>query len=183
MKHCNYLYYILLLLSFSCRSQGQNYTDKEKKFISLFTSFSNYVKNNPIDSTAVKHIILNYIFSGSKAGELNPEQSVALEKQLKTFRTFLKDKNPEDISSMPVRLAEDKTVPAAMSIFQKENCLIYFDKHDAGKIFGYILFMPPVKGVVTEPRIWSWILTYQFGKYMFRSVTGEEGYEYIFTPK
>ena len=34
-----------------------------------------------------------------------------------------------------------------------------------------------------QPRIWSWTLMYKFGKYMFKSVTGEEGYEYIFSPE
>ena len=94
-----------------------------------------------------------------------------------------KENLAENISAAPVRFADDKSVYNDLSSFQKENTLVFFDKRSPKKIIGYILFMPPVAKVISEPRIWSWTLTFQYGKYMFRSVTGEEGYEYIFTPR
>ena len=175
---------MLLLISFSCSSQN-NYSEKEKSFISLFNSFTEYIKakDDITDSFRLKHIVQNYLFIDTR-GELPNEKTNILKNQLKTFSIFLKKENlEENLSAVPVRFADDKSVYNDLSSFQKENTLVFFDKRSTKKIIGYMLFMPPVAKVISEPRIWSWTLMYQNGKYMFKSVTGEEGYEYIFTPK
>ncbi len=175
---------MLLLISFSCSSQD-NYSEKEKSFISIFNSFTEYIKSKDdiTDSSQLKHIMQNYLFIDAK-GELLTEKTGILKKQLKTFSTFLRKENlAENLSVIPVRYADNKSVYNDLSSFQKENTVVFFDKRSPKKIIGYILFMPPVAKVISEPRIWSWTLMYQNGKYLFKSVTGEEGYEYIFTPK
>ena len=175
---------MLLLISFSCSSQN-NFSEKEKSFISLFNSFAEYIKSKEdiTDSSQLKHIKQNYLFIDTK-GELPNEKTDILKKQLKTFSTFLRKENlAENLSVIPVRYADNKSVYNDLSSFQKENTLVFFDRRSPKKIIGYILFMPPVAKVISEPRIWSWTIMYQYGKYIFKSVTGEEGYEYIFTPK
>lgn len=180
MKTYNLLFILLLLISFSCHSQ--NYSEREKTFISLFNNFISYLntKEDITDSVHLKYIVQNHLFIDSK-GELSNEKTNILKKQLKTFYNFLHKENlAENISVIPIRFADDKNIYKDLSTFQKENTLLYFDKRSPKKILGYILFMPPVEKVISVPRIWSWTLMYQYGKYMFRSVTGEEGYEYIF---
>lgn len=84
---------------------------------------------------------------------------------------------------MPIRLSTDTFIYKRLTKFQKENTYVLYDKRTPSKTPGYILFIPPVKDRVAEGRIWSWTLEFKFGKYMFKSVTGEEGYEYIFSPE
>lgn len=173
----------MLLISFSCSSQN-NYSEKEQKFIALFKSFTDYIKIKPdiTDSTQLKYLIENYLFVDAKIP--SNEKIEVLKKQVKTFNNFLKKENlAENLSAVPVRFAHDKSVYNDLSSFQKENTLVFFDKRAPKKIIGFILFVPHVTKVISEPRIWSWTLMYQYGNYMFKSVTGEEGYEYIFTPK
>lgn len=173
----------MLLISFSCSSQN-NYSEKEKKLIDLFKSFTDYIKTKTdiTDSTQLKYLMEDYLFVDAKIP--SNEKIEVLKKQVKTFYNFLKKENlAENISAVPVRFADDKSVYNDLSSFQKENTLVFFDKRSPKKIIGYMLFMPRVAKVISEPRIWSWTLLYQYGKYMFKSVTGEEGYEYIFTPK
>ncbi len=182
MKRYRFLL-MMLLISFSCSSQN-NYSEKEKKFLDLFKSFTDYIKTKTdiTDSTQLKYLMQEYLFVDAKIP--SNEKIEVLKKQVKTFNNFLqKDNLAENISAVPVRFADDKSVYNHLSSFQKENTLVFFDKRSPKKIIGYILFMPPVAKVISEPRIWSWTLTFQYGKYMFRSVTGEEGYEYIFTPR
>lgn len=184
MTRYKFLLIMVLLISFSCSSQN-NYSEKEKSFISLFHSFTEYIKTKDdiTDSSQLKHIMQNYLFIDTK-GEVSNEKTNILKKQLKTFSTFLRKENlTENLSVIPARYGDDKFVYNDLSSFQKENTLVFFDKRSPKKILGYILFMPPVEKVISEPRIWSWTLMYQNGKYLFKSVTGEEGYEYIFTPK
>lgn len=175
---------MLLPISFSCSSQN-NYSEKEKSFISIFNNFTEYIKakDDITDSSQLKHIKENHLFIDTK-GELPNEKTDILKKQLKLFSTFLRKENLlENLSVIPVRFADNKSVYNDLSSFQKENTLVFFDRRSPKKILGYILFMPPVAKVISEPRIWSWTLMYQYGKYLFKSVTGEEGYEYIFTPR
>jgi hypothetical protein len=42
------------------------------------------------------------------------------------------------------------------------------------------LFISPIKNVNPRTKIWSWSLGFKFGKFYFTSLTGEEGYEYMF---
>lgn len=179
-----YKYLILLLLiSISCQSQNI-YTEKEKSFIALFNGFITYIKTTAgiADSIQIRHLTEKYLFVNDRAP--SKEKIEILKSQVKTFYGFLqKDNLIENISVIPIRLTDDKSVYSNLTDFQKENTLVYFDKRIPKKILGYILFIPQVATKVPATRIWSWTLAYQFGRYMFRSVTGEDGYEYIFTPK
>jgi hypothetical protein len=46
-----------------------------------------------------------------------------------------------------------------------------------------MLFIPPIKNANSQIKIWSWNLGFKFGKFYFTSLTGEEGYEYMFGDK
>lgn len=194
---------LVLFNSIACTAQMKsNYTPKEISCLKVFNEFTGHIKNlinnnEDIDNTSeLKYILLNYLFVNSKldssktseiaSNELSADQLNSLKKQLKTFFKFLQereDKNlAENLTSVPFRLSNDKSIYNNLSSFQKENTFIFFDKRYPKKTLGYILFVPALNKIVSTPRIWSWTLTYQYGRYMFKSVTGEEGYEFIFTP-
>jgi uncharacterized protein YcfL len=186
-----YIFIMLILVSASCRSQESNYTEKEKSFVQLFHRFINDVQKNA-DSTGLKYFLLNYLFINSKLDtsdvqhvnftEIKNEQRQVLGRQLKTFSDYIMNHSglETNMEARPARFGADKNIYNALTAFQKENTLVFYDKRSPEKVIGYMLFMPPVNKIIKEPRIWSWTLTYQLGKYMFRSVTGEDGYEYIF---
>lgn len=185
-----------VLISFSVSAQTVN----ERKYIALFNDFTGYIqtavknKTEISNDSEIKKILLNYLFSHTrldssdafhiKPGEINNEQLNCVKSQLKVFSRFFQERGNnkllENISATPIRFGKDKYIYSKMSKFQKENTLVFFDKRHPEKILGYMLFIPATAKVINFPRIWSWTLTYQYGKYMFRSVTCEDGYEYIF---
>ena len=79
--------------------------------------------------------------------------------------------------------SHDTSVYKRLSVYQQENTFVLYDNRSPHTILSYVLFIPPVKNMLTSTRIWSWTLQFKFGKYLFKSVTGEEGYEYIFSPQ
>ncbi len=81
----------------------------------------------------------------------------------------------------PIRLSSDTFIYNRMTAFQKENTFVFYDKRNPEKTLGYILFMPPIKDKIEQPKIWSWTLMFQYGKVVFKAITGEEGYEYFFS--
>jgi hypothetical protein len=204
MKKRNYLILILLLLlSNVCISQKEIVTAKEQKNINLFNDFKNYLvssvhkKEDIGDNAHLKYVALNYVFINKKLdstnqmaisdNELSSDQVKSLKEELNAFFNFLQEdeKNHlvENITLTPIRLGKDTFIYNRLTKFQKENTFILFDKRFPNKILGYVLFIPPIRNKVAESRIWSWALLFKFGKYVFKSVTGEEGYEYIFSPR
>lgn len=195
-----YIILLAMLVSFSCGSQNK-YSERDEAYSKLLDSFTDYIKNSVkdrkdiIDSSHLKHIALNYLFVDSKldssdvanlkSSELSNEKINILKNQLKSFRNFLFSENnlAKNLKAMPIRLMKDKIVYNELSSFQKENTWALYDSRSPEKSLVYILFIPPVERVISAPRIWSWVLTFQYGKYLFKSVTGEEGHELIFSPR
>ena len=170
-----------IIFSISCNAQKVSNTDLVKQFVS-------YIKGNAdiTDSAHIKYILLHYLFvdrrldttitDNLQPNELNPDQLVNLKKQLHSFSDFIQ-KN--DVDAIHARLAKDTYIYDHFTAFQKQNTVALIDTR-SGNVLAYLLIMPPMERVLSTSRIWSWTLTFQQGKYMFRSVTGEDGYEYIF---
>jgi len=168
--------------------------------MNVFNGFTDYVrtciKNKAeIDDTgSIKYVLLNFLFIDKnldstrktqlKENELSTEQLTKLKKELKSFYKYFQERQNdsiiENLSIIPMRLSSDTFIYNRITHFQKENTFVFYDKRNPKATLGYILFVPPIKNIISEPRIWSWTLLFKFGKYMFKSATGEEGYEYIF---
>ena len=204
MKKRNYFILIfLLLLTHVCISQNKTVTVSEQKNINLFNDFINYVisavhKKEDINDTAhLRYIVLNYVFTNKQPDStdqstpnnsaLTADQLKSLKKELNIFYTFLQQHEKDDLATnltlMPVRLSHNTFIYDKLTNFQKENTFILYDKRFPGKAISYVLFIPAVKNIIRNERIWSWTLLFKFGRYMFKSLTGEEGYEYIFSPE
>jgi len=204
MKKRNYIIAIfLILISNACISQKEGITVSEQRSINLFHDFVNYLVNTNTkkedigDDTHLKYVLLHYIFSNKKLdtsnqttisdSELTAEQVKSLRKDLNDFCNFLtereKDHFAENLTVMPIRLSHDTFVYKRLTDFQKANTFVLYDKRFPDTALGYVLFIPPFKNILDNTRIWSWTLLFKFGKYEFKSVTGEEGYEYIFDSK
>jgi len=204
MKRRNYfILVLLLLLSNVCISQNKTVTVSEQKNINLFNDFINYVisavhkKEDIADTAHLRYIVLNYVFTNTQFdssdkttinnNELSEDRFKSLKKELNIFYTFLqqyeKDHLATNLTLMPIRLSHDTFIYGRLTSFQKENTFILYDKRFPGKAISYVLFIPAVKNIIGNGRIWSWTLLFKFGKYMFKSLTGEEGYEYIFSPE
>jgi hypothetical protein len=201
MRTIKYLIVILLLVgSNDGNSQKKTLTSKEQRNISLFSDFQNYVANSINrhedinDSSHLKYMLLHFIFINKQLdsanettlneNELAPEELKNLRKEINGFYTFLQG-YPKihlyaNFSLIPMRLSTDSIIYRRLTKFQKENTFVFYDKRFPGNTLGYILFIPPIKAKLSAPRIWSWTLTFNFGKYFFESLTGEEGYEYLF---
>ena len=199
-------YFFLLILSFissSCLSQKKDYSDYEKNCIRVFNDFTNYMhacikeKEGPTDSARLNYILSHFLFTNSKidtshqiANDLNAlsnDKMNNLKTELNSFYRYLQEREHEDLADnltiIPIRLGDDKYIYNNLKSFQKENTFIFYDKRSADKILGYILFMPPMKNLITSAKIWSWTLEFKFGKFVFKSVTGEEGKEYMYSPE
>ena len=179
------------------------YTSNEKEEIKLFNDFKNYItdcirnKYDITDSVRLNYIVSNYIFINAKAdsSQLPPsnlhnstnQQLNNLKETVNTFYRFLQEREnkklSENLVAIPVRISPDKYIYDRLTNFQKNNTVIFFDKREPTKTLGYMLFIPAIKHVTSSGKIWSWSLVFKFGKFMFKSVTGEEGYEYMFSPK
>jgi hypothetical protein len=204
MKKRNYLIVIFfLLISNACISQKEDMTVNEQKSVNLFNGFINYVvstinkKEDLGDNAHLKYILLNYVFSNKKLdssnqttlsnNELTSGQLGSLKKELNDLFNFLqqseKDHITQNLTLMPIRYSYDTSIYKRLTDFQKANTFILYDKRFPDTTLGYVLFSSPLKNIIESPRIWSWTLMFKFGKYEFKSVTGEEGYEYIFDSK
>ena len=202
MKLSTYsILFFLLVLSSACNSQP--ITIIEQRDINLFNEFKNYLltvvrkREDIADPSHLKNVLLNYVFinrqlDSSKTttindSELTSDQLKSLQNELNSFYNFLRENEKshlaENLTITPIRLSKDTFVYNRLTSFQKQNTFVLFDKRSPGKTISYILFLPPIKNKTDQPRIWSWTLLFKFGKLMFASVTGEEGYEYIFSPE
>lgn len=196
---------VFVVTTTSCISQStetREYTDNQKNSITIFTEFTKYLRNSihdKIDITdtfQLKYQLLNFLFANTKLdssnkklsiSELNESQLTALRYELKLFYRFLQEtKNKsliENITVMPAEKYKDKFIYNRLTDFQKQNTFIFYDKRFPDRILGYLLIIPPINNIISAPRIWSWTLIYKFGKFVFRSITGEEGQEYLFEEK
>ena len=139
-------------------------------------------------------ILLNYLFIDRKldtTGKSLFGDKIFQKDELKIFKRALMDfvryfqKNNDtafidNITLIPLRLSSDTLIYNRMTFFQKANTYVLYDKREIDKPLLYMLFFPSIKGYTKEPRIWSWKLGYQFGKFVFTSPNGEVGYEHIF---
>jgi len=202
-KRTYFVFIFLLLISNTCLSQKENLTVNEQKSISLFNDFINYLvgvnnkKEDIGDNAHLKYVSLHYLFTNKRLdssrqstisdNELNSDQVRSLKKDLNDFSNFLreheKDHLSENLTLIPIRLSQDTSVYKRLTDFQKENTFILYDKRFPDITLSYILFISPLKNVLDNAKIWSWTLVFKFGKYEFKSVTGGEGYEYIFSPE
>ncbi len=200
----NKFFLILYLMSTSylCYPQkSQHFTRKEVTCINVFNRFTNYIKDNIkskndiTDTNKLKYILINYLFVNKKLdtadmtqlkeNELSNEQLISLKSEFKIFYRYFQERENksliENLSIIPIRLSSDTFIYDRLTAFQKENTFIFFDKRNPKETLGYLLFIPPIKNLIAEPRIWSWTLMFQFGKFIFKSATGEVGNEYIFS--
>jgi hypothetical protein len=202
-KIISYTIIILMLISSTCSSQTAIYNSKEKQEIGLFNDFEKYVsscithKDDITDSAHLNYIVSNYIFINSRPdssqpvvsmfNNLTPAQFNQLKQTLNAFYQFIQERQNQNPSSnlvaIPARLCNDKFIYGRFTNFQKSNTLVFFDEKEPTKTLGYMLFIPPIKNIESTTKIWSWTLLFKFGKFMFRSVTGEDGYEYLFSPE
>ena len=140
---------------------------------------------------------MHYVFTNKKPEStegislnnfnLSTDELENLRKELNAFSNFLQQTEKGHLSNnltlMPTRFGRDTSFYRRLTKFQQENSFILYDKRFPDKTLGYLLFIPAIKNINVNPRIWSWTLMLKFGKYVFKSVTGKEGYEYIFSPK
>ena len=201
MKQKKYFILALILsISSTSFSQKARYTVNEEKEINLFNHFKNYIvssinkKEDFSDSAHLEYMVQNFFFINLKAdslnrdqinlNEINTEKMLYLKKSVSDFfNYFINNKNEklaENLTAVPIRLSKDTFIFNRLNKFQKENTLVFFDKRHPEKTIGYLLFIPAIKNINPETKIWSWSLGFKFGKFYFTSLTGEEGYEYMF---
>lgn len=180
-----------------------SYTFQERASIKLFRDFIVHVsdciekKIDIAEDPELKYILFHYLFVNRKldtlnetnlgANEIKADQVGSLKKELHSFYNFLQEHMgqnlADNLTAIPLRLADNKFVYQRLSAFQRDNTLIFYDKRFPDHQLGYMLFMPPLKEKISDTKIWSWTLMFKFGKFVFKSVTGEEGQEYIFSPE
>ena len=201
MKQKKYLILpLILLISSMSFSQKKEYTVNEQKEMNLFFDFRNYIINNLntkadlSDSAHLEYLLQHFLFINLKSDSLNSElinfSEIPSEKMeylkksiANLYNYFLSNTDKrleENLTAIPIRMSKDTFIFKKFTAFQKENTLVFFDKRYPDKTLGYMLFIPPIKNVNQETKIWSWDLGFKFGKFYFTSLTGEEGYEYIF---
>jgi hypothetical protein len=203
-KRCYCILIFALFILNSCISQKAALTPSEQNSIDLFESFKSYVvdviekKEDINDSAHLKYIANHYMFTSQKQSDtsgqnnisdvaLSPEQIKSLRKELNAFYNFIRPSRNEnlaaDLTLKPIRKSPDTFIYSKLTNFQKQNTFLLLNKRFPQKVLGYWLFMPAMKNIIPTTRIWSWTLMYEFGKYFFRALTGEEGQEYIFSPE
>jgi hypothetical protein len=202
MKQKKYLILVLVLL-ISSNSFSQKVTYTEQKEINLFFDFKNYLISNInqkadiTDSAHLGYLLEHFLFINIKGDSLHPahialneiptEKIDYLKKSINEFYNYLvekkKKKLAENLAAIPIRKSKDTFICNKFNSFQKENCLVFFDKRHPDKTLGYMLFIPPIKNANSQIKIWSWSLGFKFGKFYFTSLLGEKGYEFMFGEK
>lgn len=176
-------------LTGSC--QKEVLSREEQDMINKFNDYNSYVisaikdKAGITDSLHLHFIMSHFIFIDSAGNNKpSPEQIKSLKSELDTYYRYLQEREDEQLAenlkAIPFRLGKDTFIYSHFTRFQKENSLVFYDKRSPTVPLGYLLFMPPIPNKNTQPLIWSWTLVFRFGKFMFKALTGEEGYEYIF---
>ncbi|MDQ6762625.1 MAG: hypothetical protein M3015_08360 [Bacteroidota bacterium] len=198
--------YILLTVLLTANSLGFSQTTElrpfEKNGIEIFNDFVSHIhvailkKSGITDTAELRFMVGKYLFTNSKVDSIEEGKLILsdlgydnlnyLKSELTAFYRYLQEREDqhlaENLAAMPARLAADTSIYNQFTSFQKVNTFVFYDKRSPQKVLGYLLFMPPYKGLIHSPKIWSWTLVFKFGKFTFRSVTGQEGYEYLYTP-
>ena len=189
-----------ILISTTCLCQKAEFAVNEKSEIKLFNEFKNYLVSHInqnkdfFDSSNFNYVIEKYFFTNTQKdsvenGKANilkiPPQKLDLLKRTVNdfYNYFMGHKNEnlaENLSAIPIRISKDTFIFNRLTAFQKENTFVFFDKRKPDQTLGYMLFIPPIKNINSKTKIWSWSLGFKFGKFYFTSLTGEEGYEYMF---
>jgi hypothetical protein len=204
MKQKKYFVLVLaLFISSNSFSQKVTYTVNEQKEMNLFFDFKNYIISNinqkadVTDSAHLEYLLEHFLFINIKGdslhtgqlalNEIPAEKTDYLKKSINELYNYLVEnkekKLAENLAAIPIRKSKDTFICNKFNSFQKENCLVFFDKRHPDKTLGYMLFIPPIKNANSQIKIWSWNLGFKFGKFYFTSLTGEEGYEYMFGDK
>jgi hypothetical protein len=204
MKQKKYLILVLALFNSSNSfSQKVTNTVNEQKEMNLFFDFKNYIFSNinqkadGTDSAHLEYLLEHFLFINIKGdslhtgqlalNEIPAEKTDYLKKSINELYNYLVEnkekKLAENLAAIPIRKSKDTFICNKFNSFQKENCLVFFDKRHPDKTLGYMLFIPPIKNANSQIKIWSWNLGFKFGKFYFTSLTGEEGYEYMFGDK
>jgi hypothetical protein len=204
MKQKKYFVLVLaLFISSNSFSQKVTYTVNEQKEMNLFFDFKNYLISNinqkadGTDSAHLEYLLEHFLFINIKGdslhtgqlalNEIPAEKTDYLKKSINELYNYLVEnkekKLAENLAAIPIRKSKDTFICNKFNSFQKENCLVFFDKRHPDKTLGYMLFIPPIKNANSQIKIWSWNLGFKFGKFYFTSLTGEEGYEYMFGDK
>ena len=184
-------------------SYGQNNhvpDSTEQQCIKVFRDFSNYIQRNKMngsditDDKSINHILLNYLFIDRQLDSTRSSQSgdkifkegelITFKRELLDYTRFFQENSDsaiiDNIDIIPLRLSHDTFIYDRMTNFQKANTYVLYDKRNPEKILFYLLFIPTIKDYINEPRIWSWKLGYEYGKFIFTAPNGEEGHEHIF---
>ena len=204
MKQKKYFVLVLaLFISSNSFSQKVTYTVNEQKEMNLFFDFKNYIISNinqkadVTDSAHLEYLLEHFLFINIKGdslhtgqlalNEIPAEKTDYLKKSINELYNYLVEnkekKLAENLAAIPIRKSKDTFICNKFNSFQKENCLVFFDKRHPDKTLGYMMFIPPIKNVNSQIKIWSWSLGFKFGKFYFTSLLGEEGYEYMFGDK
>jgi hypothetical protein len=204
MKQKKYfILFLVLLISSISFSQKVRHAVNEQKEMNLFFDFKNYLISNInqkadiTDSAHLEYLLEHFFFINLKADSLHTAQLTFneiptekidyLKKSVNEFYNYLvNNKNKklaENLGVIPIKKSKDFFILNKFNSFQKENCLLFFDKRHPDKTLGYMLLIPSTKNVNSQIKIWSWSLGFKFGKFYFTSLLGEEGYEYMFGDK
>jgi hypothetical protein len=204
MKQKKYFVLVLaLFISSNSFSQKVTYTVNEQKEMNLFFDFKNYIISNinqkadVTDSAHLEYLLEHFLFINIKGdslhtgqlalNEIPAEKTDYLKKSINELYNYLVEnkekKLAENLSAIPIKKSKDLFILNKFNSFQKENCLLFFDKRHPDKTLGYMLFIPSTKNVNSQIKIWSWSLGFKFSKFYFTSLLGEEGYEYMFGDK
>ena len=166
---------IILLVSPAYSSycqRAQEVTSKEEGCINVFNGFTDYVRTcirnkTQIDDTgSIKYILLNFLFIDKnfdsprktqlKGNELSIEQLTNLGKELKSFYGYFEEREHDSIiqhlSIIPIRLSSDTFIYNRITRFQKENAFVFYDKRNPKATLGYILFVPPIKNIISRTK-------------------------------
>ena len=186
-----------MLLSFS---QKVKYSEQEMNYIHVLDNFKQYLSRSIKDRVSLadseqlsfiaEHFLFLNIKPDSAKGKkidlatLNSLQLNALRQNLNDLYNYFKNDSStkllENLEATPVRLSANKFIYTKLSAFQKDNTMEICDRRNPTRILFYILFIPALNNINPAPKIWSWVMVFKLDKILFRSATGEEGYEYLF---
>ncbi len=183
---------------FNIAAQQKPITGYEKKYIEVFKNFTEYLTNSISDTTDIasnsrlQYIASQFVFTNTKKDSsngsfltaLNTSELTSFRRSIKAFYEFLQERlvrSRDSLITLPLRLYGDTWIYHHLNQFQKKNTLVFFNKKHPEIPLGYVLMLPQVEDRTTKDLIWSWLLEYKFGKFLFVSVSGQEGYEYLFS--
>ena len=188
------LLYVILPVT-SCVSQSTDLSAYENECVTAFNNFTktlaSFVKFNQTNSfgDAAKSklypfLFINYPVSDEHSDNTSGSKRPADKELDQFYQYFLNQRDQEVLEHLKIIPFRKKKndIYDALTNFQKDNTFVFFDDRKPEKILSYVLFIPKIKDI-DGPKIWSWTLMYKFGKFVYRSVEGKEGEEYLFSPE